>query len=166
MEVIKEERRGLQRQNQKQYEEQQGVIKEQLKETETPGIVNQMETQIRQWFLEYRDATGQFPDFPSVDEGGSASLFEKRNPQEIAAELDKLRLEREKAEAEAAEEARLAAEGKGKDKKGKGGKDGKGKDKKGGKDDKKKGKEDKKKKGASKDSKKGGKGKKKGEDYE
>ena len=28
--------------------------------------------------LPLRDATGKFPDYPDVDEGGSAALFKKR----------------------------------------------------------------------------------------
>ncbi|OQV21325.1 putative IQ and AAA domain-containing protein 1 [Hypsibius exemplaris] len=150
MDGIAEERRVLARKNEEQFQAQKVAIKEQLRETETPGIVNHIESQIRQWFLEYRDATGKFPDYPAAEAGGSASLFEHRNPQEIAAELDKLRIEREAAEAE----ERLPKEGKGNDKKGKG-KDKK--EKNGGKDDKKKKKP--------KDAKGKGKGKKKdGED--
>ena len=145
IEEIAEARRALARRNEKQYQTQQVAIKKQLRETETPAIVNHIESQIRQWFLEYRDATGRFPDYPDVEAGGSASLFENRNPQEIAVELDTLRIEREKAEAE-----RLAKEGKGKDKKGKG---------KGGTDKKdkkdKNGEKNDKKKKASKDAKKG-----------
>lgn len=30
------------------------------------------------WLHPNRDATGKFPDFPDVDEGGSSVLFKKR----------------------------------------------------------------------------------------
>lgn len=144
---IAEARRALARKNEATYQAQLLAIKEQVRETEGPGMINHMELQIRQWFLEYRDATGSFPDYPTEEDGGSESLFEKKNPQELAMELDKLRKIREKAEAIAAEEAKLAAEG-GKNKKdsgkgqGKSGKDAKGR--KDAKEKKKKGKDAKK----------------------
>ena len=61
-----------------------------------------MQDQIRQWFIEvrqvemnrcmciwihwiilytYRDATGKFPDFPDIDEGGSEVIFKKKEPE-------------------------------------------------------------------------------------
>ncbi|PIK45491.1 putative IQ and AAA domain-containing protein 1 [Apostichopus japonicus] len=46
-----------------------------------------MQDQIRQWFLECRDATGKFPDFPPEDEGGSALIFKEKDPAEMEAEL-------------------------------------------------------------------------------
>ena len=71
-------------------------IKEKLGETEGPDMKEQMQDQIRQWFIEtrytvctgvccqsypplfYRDATGKFPDYPDMDEGGSEAIFKKR----------------------------------------------------------------------------------------
>ena len=38
----------------------------------------QMQDQVRQWFIETRDATGKFPEFPSTEEGGSAAIFKMR----------------------------------------------------------------------------------------
>ena len=55
-----------------------GNIKEKLTETEGPDMKEQMQDQIRQWFIETRDATGKFPEFPSLDEGGSAAIFKMR----------------------------------------------------------------------------------------
>lgn len=46
-----------------------------------------MMDQIRQWFIECRDATGKFPDYPDEDDGGSASIFKERDPAELAKEL-------------------------------------------------------------------------------
>ena len=38
-------------------------------------------------FIECRDATGKFPDFPEDDEGGSAAIFKDKDPAELQIEL-------------------------------------------------------------------------------
>merc|ERR1711962_1418098 len=90
----------------------------------------QLQDMIRQWFIECRDNSGKFPDYPSEEDGGSAKLFTEKTPEELEAEL---------AEKEAAKEAK-GKKGKGgkKDKKEKKDKKGK-KKKKGGKGKKGKG---------------------------
>ena len=73
-------------------------MKDKLREVEGPDIKEQMQDQIRQWFIEvrqvtimaatqnnlihsYRDATGKFPDYPDIDEGGSEVIFKKKEPE-------------------------------------------------------------------------------------
>ena len=53
-------------------------IKDKLADTEGPDMKEQMQDQIRQWFIETRDATGKFPEFPDTEEGGSEAIFKKR----------------------------------------------------------------------------------------
>lgn len=31
----------------------------------------------------FRDATGKFPDFPSPEDGGSASIFAQKTPEQV-----------------------------------------------------------------------------------
>ena len=70
-----------------------------MREVEGPDIKEQMQDQIRQWFIEvrqvknqhcyivkiilcsHRDATGKFPDYPDIDEGGSEVIFKKKEPE-------------------------------------------------------------------------------------
>lgn len=33
--------------------------------------------------LYFRDATGKFPDFPSAEDGGSASIFAQKTPEQV-----------------------------------------------------------------------------------
>lgn len=50
---------------------------------------------IRQWFIECRDNSGKFPDYPSVEDGGSAKLFTEKTPEELEAELKAKEAEKE-----------------------------------------------------------------------
>lgn len=64
-----------------------GRVQDKLREQEGPSMRETMMDQIRQWFIECRDATGKFPDYPDEDDGGSASIFKERDPAELAKEL-------------------------------------------------------------------------------
>ena len=99
------ERRAKLEQHQKEYSKALVDIKQQIHDTKGPYIREQLQDMIRQWFIECRDNSGKFPDYPSEEDGGSAKLFTEKTPEELEAEL---------AEKEAAKEA--------KGKKGKGGK--------------------------------------------
>ncbi|KAG1973514.1 dynein regulatory complex protein 11 isoform X2 [Pimephales promelas] len=59
----------------------------QLREVEGPEMKETMKDQIRQWFIECRDATGSFPDYPEEEDGGSALIFTEKTPEELAEEL-------------------------------------------------------------------------------
>ena len=50
---------------------------------------------IRQWFIECRDQSGKFPDYPSEEDGGSAKLFTEKTPEELEAELKAKEAEKE-----------------------------------------------------------------------
>ena len=50
---------------------------------------------IRQWFIECRDNSGKFPDYPSAEDGGSAKLFTEKTPEELEAELKAKEAEKE-----------------------------------------------------------------------
>ncbi|PAA67765.1 hypothetical protein BOX15_Mlig006146g1 [Macrostomum lignano] len=127
---VQDMRRVTQSMHRQEYDQALVTIKEKLRETEGPDMKETMQDQIRQWFLECRDATGKFPDYPDGEEG-SAELFKQKSVAELEREL------KEKEEG--------GGKGKGGKKGKKGGKSGgkKGKDAKGKKGGKgKKGKKD------------------------
>ncbi|CAM9361889.1 unnamed protein product [Lampetra planeri] len=76
-------------QDEHETEYQQGIvsIKQKLLEVEGPDMKEAMQEQIRQWFIECRDATGKFPEYPDEEDGGSALIFAEKTPEEVAAEL-------------------------------------------------------------------------------
>ncbi|CAH8522754.1 unnamed protein product [Heterobilharzia americana] len=76
-------------QNIYEQEYQQALInvKEKIRDTEGPDMRETMQDEIRQWFIECRDATGKFPDYPEEDEGGSAVIFKEKTPEELEREL-------------------------------------------------------------------------------
>merc|ERR1712106_990595 len=103
-----------------------GDVKQNIEDTKGPYIREQLQEMIRQWFIECRDNSGKFPDYPSEEDGGSAKLFTEKTPEELEAEL----------KAKEAEKEAKGKKGKGKDKKEKKEKKGKGaKGKKGGGDE-------------------------------
>ena len=55
-------------------------IKQNLIETKGPEIREQLQDQIRQWFIECRDNSGKFPDYPAEEDGGSAKVYQLRVP--------------------------------------------------------------------------------------
>ncbi|XP_026860501.2 dynein regulatory complex protein 11 [Electrophorus electricus] len=80
-------RRQVQEQHEAEYQQALVNLKESVRSVDGPDIKATLQDQIRQWFLECRDATGSFPDFPSVEDGGSASIFAEKTPEQVAAEL-------------------------------------------------------------------------------
>eukprot|EP00111_Clytia_hemisphaerica_P004244 TCONS_00012119-protein len=119
-----EKRRIIQQENEREYQKALVTIKEKLREVEGPEMRERLQDQIRQWFIECRDATGKFPEYPAEDEGGSSAIFTPKDPAEVEAEL------KAKEEEKAKGKKGKGKDGKGKDKKDKKGK-GKDKDKKG-----------------------------------
>ncbi|TMS20099.1 Dynein regulatory complex protein 11 [Larimichthys crocea] len=79
------------RTKQEEYEEdyQKSVvaITNQLQDVEGQDMCMTMKDQIRQWFIECRDATGSFPDYPDEEEGGSALIFSEKDPQQLMEEI-------------------------------------------------------------------------------
>merc|ERR1712147_454673 len=123
LEVQRDARRKVQQENEREYQKALVTIKEKLKDVEGPEMRESMRDQIRQWFIESRDATGKFPEYPTEEEGGSALIFREKDPAELEEELK--RKEEEKAKGSA--KGKKGKKGKEKEKKGKKGKDKKGK---------------------------------------
>ncbi|XP_040896572.1 dynein regulatory complex protein 11 [Toxotes jaculatrix] len=76
---------------QEEYEEdyQKSIlsITKQLRDVEGHDMSKAMKEKIRQWFIECRDATGSFPDYPDEEDGGSALIFAEKNPQQLMEEI-------------------------------------------------------------------------------
>uniref|UniRef100_A0A1I8HF97 ATPase_AAA_core domain-containing protein n=1 Tax=Macrostomum lignano TaxID=282301 RepID=A0A1I8HF97_9PLAT len=83
---VQDMRRVTQSMHRQEYDQALVTIKEKLRETEGPDMKETMQDQIRQWFLECRDATGKFPDYPDGEEG-SAELFKQKSVAELEREL-------------------------------------------------------------------------------
>jgi len=81
------QRRVTQEMHEQEYQQALITVKDKIRESEGPDIKETMMDQIRQWFIECRDATGKFPDFPADDEGGSAAIFKERTADDVEAEL-------------------------------------------------------------------------------
>uniref|UniRef100_UPI0037E85F5E dynein regulatory complex protein 11 isoform X1 n=2 Tax=Semicossyphus pulcher TaxID=241346 RepID=UPI0037E85F5E len=63
------------------------AVTNQLRDVEGHDINKTMKEQIRQWFIECRDATGSFPDYPDEEDGGSALIFAEKDPQQLREEI-------------------------------------------------------------------------------
>ncbi|XP_028924517.1 dynein regulatory complex protein 11 [Ornithorhynchus anatinus] len=77
----------VQEKNEEEFQEALVSIKNNLRELEGPDIKESLQEQIRHWFIECRNITGKFPDYPDEDEGGSAVIFAQKTPQEVIAEI-------------------------------------------------------------------------------
>jgi len=124
VELQRDRRRAVQQENEREYQNALVTIKEKLKDVEGPEMRESMQDQIRQWFIESRDATGKFPEYPTEEEGGSALIFREKDPAELEEELRK----KEEEKAKGSAKGKKGKKGKDKEKKEKKGK--KGKDKK------------------------------------
>uniref|UniRef100_A0A2K6F025 IQ motif containing with AAA domain 1 n=1 Tax=Propithecus coquereli TaxID=379532 RepID=A0A2K6F025_PROCO len=61
-------REEVQMKHEEDYKEAMVTIKENLKLTEGPDIKESLQDQIRHWFIECRNLTGKFPDYPEEEE--------------------------------------------------------------------------------------------------
>ncbi|CAM4622835.1 unnamed protein product [Leuciscus chuanchicus] len=93
---LESRRHGMQEEHEAEYQRALANIKESVQCVDGPDIKESLQEQIRQWFIECRDATGKFPDFPSPEDGGSASIFAQKTPEQVAAEFAAKEEEREK----------------------------------------------------------------------
>ncbi|XP_048056438.1 dynein regulatory complex protein 11 isoform X2 [Megalobrama amblycephala] len=93
---VESRRHGVQEEHEAEYQRALVNIKESVRSVDGPDIKESLQEQIRQWFIECRDATGKFPDFPSPEDGGSASIFAQKTPEQVAAEFAAKEEEREK----------------------------------------------------------------------
>ncbi|XP_012580617.1 PREDICTED: IQ and AAA domain-containing protein 1 [Condylura cristata] len=78
-------RSELQLKHEESYREALVTIKDDLKLTEGADIKENLQEQIRRWFIECRNLTGDFPQYPEVEEGGSAIIFSNKTPQQVPA---------------------------------------------------------------------------------
>jgi hypothetical protein len=85
-----ERRRDIVKHNEKEFQQALVSIKDKLRQTEGPDVKERMINQIRQWFLECRDVTGKFPDYPDEDEGGSALIFKNKTVKELEDDIAEL----------------------------------------------------------------------------
>ncbi|XP_032713453.1 dynein regulatory complex protein 11 isoform X2 [Lontra canadensis] len=63
------------------------TIKNDLKLIEGPDIKENLQDQIRHWFIECRNLTGTFPEYPDVEEGGSTIIFSNKTPQQVTEDI-------------------------------------------------------------------------------
>uniref|UniRef100_UPI003AAA3AAD dynein regulatory complex protein 11 n=1 Tax=Centroberyx gerrardi TaxID=166262 RepID=UPI003AAA3AAD len=111
-------RRLVQEQNEAEYQRALLNIKQSVRAVEGPDMRETLQEQIRQWFIECRDATGKFPDFPDAEDGGSASIFAEKTPEQVAAELAAKEEEKEKKRKSKGKKEKRGGKDKKKDKKG------------------------------------------------
>ncbi|CAO2625406.1 Dynein regulatory complex protein 11 [Lemmus lemmus] len=76
-------RNEVQLKHEQNYQEALVKIKEELRQIEGPDIKENLQDQIRQWFIECRNLTGTFPDYPNEEEGGSAIIFSNKTPEQV-----------------------------------------------------------------------------------
>ncbi|XP_033471742.2 dynein regulatory complex protein 11-like [Epinephelus lanceolatus] len=81
------DRKLIQDQNEEEYQRAQLRVKQSILDVEGTDVRETLQEQIRQWFIECRDATGTFPDFPDSEDGGSAAIFCHKTPEQVSAEL-------------------------------------------------------------------------------
>ncbi|XP_061081840.1 dynein regulatory complex protein 11 [Conger conger] len=124
MQQVESTRRQLQEKHEADFLQAQDRIRDSVREVDGPDMQQTLQGQIRQWFIECRDATGKFPDYPSVDDGGSLAIFAQKTPEQVAAELAAKEEEKEKKKKNKGKKGKSGKEGKEKKKK-----DGKGKGK-------------------------------------
>ncbi|KAM4602204.1 dynein regulatory complex protein 11 [Polymixia lowei] len=93
---VESSRRLVQEQNEAEYQMALLNVKESVRVVDGTDMRETLQEQIRQWFVECRDATGKFPDFPNAEDGGSASIFAQKTPEQLAAELAAKEEEKEK----------------------------------------------------------------------
>ncbi|CAO2625405.1 Dynein regulatory complex protein 11 [Lemmus lemmus] len=100
-------RNEVQLKHEQNYQEALVKIKEELRQIEGPDIKENLQDQIRQWFIECRNLTGTFPDYPNEEEGGSAIIFSNKTPEQVIEDIlasqeeeEKLKKKKKKEEKE------------------------------------------------------------------
>nr|XP_021532565.1 IQ and AAA domain-containing protein 1 isoform X1 [Aotus nancymaae] len=80
-------RNEVQIKHEEDYREALVTIKNDLKLMEGLDIKENLQDQIRHWFIECRNLTGTFPDYPDVEEGGSAIIFSNKTTQQVIEDI-------------------------------------------------------------------------------
>ncbi|XP_047401724.1 dynein regulatory complex protein 11 isoform X3 [Sciurus carolinensis] len=86
----------VQLKHEEDYREALVTIKSDLQQIEGPDIKESLQEQIRQWFIECRSLTGSFPEYPNVEEGGSAVIFSNKTPEQVIEDIIANQVEEEK----------------------------------------------------------------------
>ncbi|KAM5155874.1 dynein regulatory complex protein 11 [Callospermophilus lateralis] len=89
-------RSAVQLRHEEGYREALVTIKNDLQQTEGPDIKERLRDQIRQWFIECRNLTGSFPEYPNVEDGGSAMIFSHKTPEQVIEDIVASQEEEEK----------------------------------------------------------------------
>ncbi|XP_073925668.1 dynein regulatory complex protein 11 [Castor canadensis] len=82
-EKVNQLRSEVQLKHEERYKEALVTIKKDLALVEGQDFKDSLQDQIRQWFIECRNLTGTFPDYPDVQEGGSAIIFSDKTPEQV-----------------------------------------------------------------------------------
>ncbi|XP_034250065.1 dynein regulatory complex protein 11 [Thrips palmi] len=80
-EEVREARRAVQAEHQRQYEQALVREKEHVRRTRGEIIKEEIADAARCWYMDYKANTGKFPDFPSEESGGSAVLFSRQGAE-------------------------------------------------------------------------------------
>uniref|UniRef100_A0A8C6RQH5 IQ motif containing with AAA domain 1 n=1 Tax=Nannospalax galili TaxID=1026970 RepID=A0A8C6RQH5_NANGA len=80
-------RHAVQLKHEQSYKEALLSVKEHLRALEGPDIKERLQDQIRRWFIECRNLTGTFPDYPDEEEGGSAMIFSNKTPEQVIEDI-------------------------------------------------------------------------------
>ncbi|XP_053775222.1 dynein regulatory complex protein 11 isoform X2 [Desmodus rotundus] len=89
-------RSEVQSKHENNYREALVTIKDDLKLTEGADIKENLQEQIRRWFIECRHLTGTFPEYPEAEDGGSAVIFSNKTPQQVIDDIIASQEEEEK----------------------------------------------------------------------
>lgn len=73
-----ERRYGIQEAYQKSYENSLRDAKEDILNKYSTTLSEQIADEIRNWFKEYQNRSGKFPEFPTEENGGSRQLLSRQ----------------------------------------------------------------------------------------
>ncbi|XP_024608577.1 IQ and AAA domain-containing protein 1 [Neophocaena asiaeorientalis asiaeorientalis] len=90
--------------HEEEYRDALVTIKDDLKLIEGPNIKENLQDEIRRWFIECRNLTGTFPDYPKEEEGGSAIIFSNKTRQQVIEDIIASQEEEEKTKKKKEEE--------------------------------------------------------------
>ncbi|XP_004262606.1 dynein regulatory complex protein 11 [Orcinus orca] len=90
--------------HEEEYRDALVTIKDDLKLIEGPDIKENLQDEIRRWFIECRNLTGTFPNYPTEEEGGSAIIFSNKTRQQVIEDIIASQEEEEKTKKKKGEE--------------------------------------------------------------
>ncbi|GFT29890.1 dynein regulatory complex protein 11 [Nephila pilipes] len=74
--TINKDRLNIIKRNEKEYVQLRDRLKEEMLTYNYPRMMEELEEKIRSFFYQYQELNGDFPDFPTEEEGGSTVMFE------------------------------------------------------------------------------------------